>query len=246
VRRGHLEALLPALGAHPGLDVFVAEQAPGEKFNLGLVRNAGFLAAVRRGVAQGRPYGAVVFNDVDLVPDAAMLAANYGPSPLRPTSLYTRASEQASGAKYRARDFYAGLSAWRPGDFEKVGGFPVRMFGWGSEDQILRTRIARAGVATWRATEGRFRELPHPPTEGDPGAVALDRWDLEAAEDRAWRATRRQVDTLADTDAAAEVTALGERATPGGGRLVRLLVAPRRAPPAPGMPGPAPGPGGPN
>jgi hypothetical protein len=229
VRRGHLAALLPALEAHPGLDVFVAEQAQGAKFNPGLARNAGFLAAVRRGRAQGRPYGAVVFNDVDLVPDAAMLAANYGPAPLRPTSLFTRASEGAPGAKYRARDFYAGLSAWRPGDFERVGGFPVGMFGWGSEDQILRTRIARAGLATWRATEGGFRELWHPRTEGVPGAVALDRWDHEAAEDRAWRATRRQADTLADTDAAAEVTVLEERPTPARGQLVRVLVAPRRA-----------------
>lgn len=136
-RAAQLRKLLPVL--EQIFDrVIVCEQTDGLPFNRGAVRNLGFVLA-------GLPPDAVVcFHDVDLLPDLRRF--RYRLDPPCGTVLHL----------YGHRHCLGGIVVCRATDFERSGGYPTALWGWGGEDVELERRLAAVAVIDRSAMVRRF------------------------------------------------------------------------------------------
>ena len=132
-RRRYLDIFVkrvPRYVESQGIDNFricVAEQAPGDTFNLALSRNVGALYAIHA----FRPKY-LIFQDVDVIP---IRGVDYRPEPTNLTWFLS-----------------AGSSKVRTDDFITVNGYNPAFLGWGSEDSEFDLRLISFGrsVAEWK------------------------------------------------------------------------------------------------
>ena len=145
--------------------IIIAEQScDGNKFNRGAMLNASLRidAAVERalrGSALSRslrvkdvPESGIddaaldpdsfISHDVDLIPEGGELRDMYLSSPSSGVAVHLA----ALWGRYSSRDYVGGVLCLHPSDYRKVNGYPNRFWGWGGEDDALRTRMNVCGV----------------------------------------------------------------------------------------------------
>jgi hypothetical protein len=103
------------------MDVYVIEQLDDQKFNRGLLLNAGFHIA-----SQKKDYDYYIFHDVDSYPDQDLLPLYYykGSKIIHYASPYL-------GYKYTFDYFFGGVVGMNKETFLTVNGFPNNFYGWG-------------------------------------------------------------------------------------------------------------------
>lgn len=136
-------------GAAAPVLVVVAEQSQdGRKFNRGQLLNAGYREAQR--LAAPAPLCSVIFHDCDLLPSEELLPW-YATPPKRGAPCHIAAATvwRKYAACYANPDqFFGGVTAFHPLDFEACNGYPNDYWGWGLEDDQLRLRASAAGATS--------------------------------------------------------------------------------------------------
>jgi beta-1,4-galactosyltransferase 2 len=142
-RQEHLAKQVPHLWkvlTDQGLDfrITVVEQEAGKKFNLGMMRNIGFLE---------RPDADYYcFHDVDMYAEDV----DYSYTDM-PTHL-AYACEQF-GYKLPYRTYFGGVTLFDKASYEKINGHANWYWGWGAEDDDLYWRVTLVG---FKRRFGRF------------------------------------------------------------------------------------------
>ena len=142
-RQEHLAKQVPHLWkvlTDQGIDfgITVVEQEAGKKFNLGMMRNIGFLE---------RPDADYYcFHDVDMYAEDA----DYSYTDM-PTHL-AYACEQF-GYKLPYRTYFGGVTLFNKASYEKINGHANWYWGWGAEDDDLYWRVTSVG---FKRRFGRF------------------------------------------------------------------------------------------
>jgi len=142
-RQEHLAKQVPHLWkvlTDQGLDfrMTVVEQEPSKKFNLGMMRNIGFLE---------RPDADYYcFHDVDMYAEDV----DYSYTDM-PTHL-AYACEQFN-YKLPYRTYFGGVTLFDKASYEKINGHANWYWGWGAEDDDLYWRVALVG---FKRRFGRF------------------------------------------------------------------------------------------
>ncbi len=164
-RENHLRQFVPHMQAYFARDkvdkdipyrILIVEQAPGQPFNRGALRNAGF--QLSREIADY-----VCFHDVDYLP----LWADYSPVTQPTVGLYWGAEYRpiAEGRsdkaiRHNVDALVGGMLLIPTEQFIAVNGYANDYWGWGHEDMDLHERFARAGISYDRR-KGTFRALAH-------------------------------------------------------------------------------------
>lgn len=133
-------------------DVYVIEQCDSQKFNRGLLLNAGFQIASNK-----KNYDYYIFHDVDSFPDQELMKLYYykGNKIIHYASPYL-------GYKYTFDSFFGGITGMDKETFIKINGFPNFFYGWGGEDDALYNHIALANYKDiYRPQIGSYLLLEH-------------------------------------------------------------------------------------
>ena len=164
-RESHLRQFVPHVRAYFARDkgdreipysVIVVEQEPGLPFNLGALRNIGFL------LAGDSDY--VCFHDVDYLPiwadyswcDVPTAIVWYG-AERRPIRL---ADPSAGVFERNLNDFFSAAVLIPNYLFRQVNGYSNDYWGWGREDVDLKRRFTTSGISVGRR-KGTFMPLHH-------------------------------------------------------------------------------------
>ncbi len=165
-RAEHLARFLPHMVSYFERDkldrrlrysIHIVEQLGSAPFNRGALVNAGALIA-----RDEADY--YCFHDVDYLPiwaDYAYVA--------RPTRLVWHGL--APQTDYNA--FLGAVVAFNRADFERINGYSNDYWGWGYEDDDLRTRCNAAGLAL-AFRDGTYSVLPHPHNGYDGDATPTE------------------------------------------------------------------------
>jgi glycosyl transferase family 7 (putative galactosyltransferase) len=164
-RQQHLDQFVPHMRAYFARDkldkaidyrVLIVEQERGLPFNRGALKNAGFLLTEAQS-----DYSC--FHDIDYLPIWADYSFAEEPTPI----VWYGAEERpiAPGrtnrvAKHDLEHFFGGALIVPNSAFRAVNGYSNDYWGWGYEDEDIKTRIAVAGIATSRR-KGTFLPLVH-------------------------------------------------------------------------------------
>lgn len=151
--------------------ITVVEQEAGRPFNIGALRNAGFLLAEPE-------CEQICFHDVDYLP----IWADYRPVD-RPTRLLWYGAERVKiegsanlVVEHDPRKYFGGVLMFPVPLFRRLNGFGNGYWGWGYEDTDMRIRCRAEGVALGYR-DGTFDSLSHPSngfdTEGKPTPANL-------------------------------------------------------------------------
>lgn len=162
--------------------IYIIEQSnDGKKFNRGALLNAGAR------IARKENHDVVILHDVDLIAEPIMMEY-YMSFPVHPIHI-----GWAWKDKYNYDRFLGGILSIGIEDYWKIGGFGNNMYGWGSEDDLLRNRIVRARLTVDRPSiRDTIHEIYHIPTNEIKTLVNMRRWEDLAADD----STRDNVDSL--------------------------------------------------
>ena len=124
--------------------IFIIEQSPEGGFNIGKLKNIGFIEANKVG-----KFDHYIFSDVDMIPGYDLLKY-YQKKPTHPISL------AAYGTRYRKqfkqnlnknpisignKPFTGGAISFSKKHFEKINGYPNNFRNWGGEDDSLLIRM---------------------------------------------------------------------------------------------------------
>ena len=133
--------------------IFIIEQSPEGGFNIGKLKNIGFVEANKVGV-----FDYYILSDVDMIPNYELLHY-YQKKPKYPMCL------AASGTRYRhqfiknklkknldvnknknkgKKPFTGGVMSFTKKDFEKINGYPNNFRNWGGEDDSLLIRMSES------------------------------------------------------------------------------------------------------
>ncbi len=150
-REKHLEEFTKYF-QNENFDVYVIEQMDNQKFNRGLLLNAGFHIA-----SEKKDYDYYIFHDVDSLPNEDLLQSYYynGSKIIHYASPYL-------GYKYTFGDFFGGIVGMTKETFIKINGYPNNFYGWGGEDDSLYNRVSLSGFDVYRPTKGSYILLDHP------------------------------------------------------------------------------------
>ena len=131
--------------------VIVAEQSRGKLFNRGAVLNA----AVHYIICTFGyyPEHTLLFHDVDLLPEHDLRYAYEE----RTDDIIHIASVWRD--RYDSSSYLGGALRMPLSKFVACGGFPVRFFGWGGEDDELRDRIAAMKFDVRKLSHGTLRDM---------------------------------------------------------------------------------------
>ena len=179
-------------GARVAYTVVVAEERLPEgededtyawprKFNRGLLLNAAFRLCPR-------PVDMIVLHDVDLLP-----SPDLGPHYAVPLPRGAALHLGARWGRYTSAQYLGGVLAMHPADFIAIDGFPLGFWGWGGEDDALRLRILRRGVAVRRPARGAYADLEGLDLAGKlallraTGAKCMDKREVLSCEKKAAR-----------------------------------------------------------
>ena len=190
-RKSQLDQLLHVLDGCllPGSFVYVVEQcADSRRFNRGQLLNEGIIRSLEE-----HPQLPVCVHDVDLLPGDDMRSAYTrcaalsmdGGGPYHLAACYER---------YRGHGYFGGIVLMSPEQWEVTNGFPNTFWGWGGEDDALRTRVLRCG-------------LKYSPVEGS--IVDLERDETGSTIDAAKKQATIQCSAAACEDRRARVRADG-------------------------------------
>ncbi|CAG5115861.1 unnamed protein product, partial [Candidula unifasciata] len=155
-----LNNLLPVL-IRQQLDfrIFVIDQAMPTLFNRCLLFNIGYLEALKID-----NYDCFIFHDVDMVVlnDNCLYRCSQHPRHL---------TAAISKWKYRLpySSFFGGVVAFTRQQFRDINGCSNVYFGWGGEDDDLRSRVVKAGYKVIRYPKdiGRYDTIEHKPDDGN-------------------------------------------------------------------------------
>ncbi|KAM9294597.1 beta-1,4-galactosyltransferase 3-like [Gastrophryne carolinensis] len=164
-REHHLKYLLYHL--HPFMQrqqlnyaIYVINQAGNTTFNRGKLMNIGFREAMK-----DEDWDCIFFHDVDLIPedDRNLYTCN----------IFSPKHESVAIDKFGYilpfENLFGGVTALTPEQYVKVNGFPNNFWGWGGEDDDLRTRVLLSNMTIVRppALYGRYKMLKHTRDEGN-------------------------------------------------------------------------------
>lgn len=166
-REKELRALLYHL--HPILrrqqleyGIYVIEQAGDTYFNRAMLFNIGFVEANLREKIHWQCF---VFHDVDLLPEDDR---NLYACPQQPRHM----SVAVDKFKYKLpyKDLFGGVSALNKDHFQLVNGFSNRFWGWGGEDDDMRSRIGhhKLKVERYSPTIARYKMIKHKQLKANP------------------------------------------------------------------------------
>ncbi len=132
-------------------DIYIIEQCDTQRFNRGLLLNIGYYLAKKN-----KNYKYYIFHDVDSLPNEKILKQyNYtGNEIIHFASPYL-------DYKYKFHDFLGGVLGMSGEIFEKINGYPNKIYGWGGEDDMLYNRIAVNNYKIYRPKEGKYILLEH-------------------------------------------------------------------------------------
>jgi len=106
------------------------------KFNLGMIKNIGYVIANEESKQDKNPY--FVLSDIDLLP-SQMLIDDYLKYPDKPIHLANLGTRYNTEDKNK--DFLGGVISFNSNDFESCNGYPNHYWGWGGEDESLKYRL---------------------------------------------------------------------------------------------------------
>jgi len=106
------------------------------KFNLGMIKNIGYVIANDESKEEENPY--FVLSDIDLLPSQLLIDdyLKYPDNPIHLANLGTRYNTEGKN-----KDFLGGVVSFNSKDFESCNGYPNHYWGWGGEDESLKYRL---------------------------------------------------------------------------------------------------------
>ena len=141
-RRHHLQVFLPYLHnflqtnqPNSHYKIFIVEQTDDFKFNRAFLLNIGHLQAKMEN------YSCIVFHDVDMLPENNFCQYKCENS----TGIHLASRQRKWNYKPPSYRYFGGISLQTTEMLNTVNGNPNRYFGWGGEDDILRTRLEKSG-----------------------------------------------------------------------------------------------------
>ncbi len=151
--------------------VTVVEQEEGLPFNIGAIRNVGFDLT--------REFDYHCFHDVDFLPIWTDHRYPAGPTRLLWFGAEVRPLEPGSkiGAFHKRDTYFSGVVMFNREDFECVNGYSNEYWGWGSEDDDMRTRCQLEHLKI-QHRDGYYQSLQHK-SEGYTSDGALNEIGLQ-------------------------------------------------------------------
>jgi N-terminal region of glycosyl transferase group 7/N-terminal domain of galactosyltransferase len=150
--------------------VLIVEQSPGLPFNRGALKNIGFL------LGEGAS-DYTCFHDVDYLPMWADYTWSDAPAPLvwYGAEIKPVAPGRSTRAVNHVMETFFGAAVLFPNaTFRRIDGYSNEYWGWGFEDEDIRSRLIAAQIATDRR-RGTFLPLHHDNegyrVEGGPSAI---------------------------------------------------------------------------
>ncbi len=146
--------------------VTVVEQEEGLPFNIGAVRNVGFDLS--------RDFDYHCFHDVDFLPIWTDHRYATAPTRLLWFGAEVRPIEPGGdiGAFHVRETYFSGVIMFNRQDFETVNGYSNDFWGWGSEDDDMRTRCQLEDLKI-ECRDGYYQSLEHK-SEGYDGDGSLN------------------------------------------------------------------------
>lgn len=181
--RNRIDQLKTIIKKLKSFDIYVIDQNNADKFNRGLMLNIGFHIASN---TKGKVYDRYIFHDVDSYPDTA-LKHQYKIDPIKYPIVHY--ASPLLDYKYKHTHFFGGVIGFNDITFKKVNGFPNNIFGWGTEDDILRQRVALKNLILYRPVIGNY-ELPEhdKPTQTDYSYKSnVDKMDKLIKDKETWQ-----------------------------------------------------------
>ncbi|XP_033736264.1 beta-N-acetyl-D-glucosaminide beta-1,4-N-acetylglucosaminyl-transferase-like [Pecten maximus] len=117
--------------------IFVIEQSEGSSFNRGLIRNVGFVEAMKSG-----PFDCFIFNDVDTIIEDDRNIFYCNPNMVR----HMVSGVDRDGYKLPYYRLVGGIIGFTPEQFQHINGYSNLFFLWGAEDDDLYRRIVGEGL----------------------------------------------------------------------------------------------------
>jgi hypothetical protein len=156
-RKGHLDKIIPHMIDgfrklnYDEYKILVVEQTDdGRKFNRGSLLNIGFKLSLKFGSDR------IIVHDVDLLPDIDMLK-NYIKN-INNVCHYARHKIK----KYNYPDFFGAVNGFTNETYEKINGFSNCFWGWGGEDDAIRTRLKiNKYMKIGYPNSGKYEEIDH-------------------------------------------------------------------------------------
>ena len=167
-RKKQLDKFLSVFKNNKNIDVYVMEQSSDHEFNIGLLKNLGFL------LSGERKYDHFIFSDVDMIPDDDLLSYYYNPRsfPLVAAhrgTLYSIPDPTVSMKPFESHQlrkifefkklFFGGVVIFDKKSFLDINGYPNQFFGWGGEDDVILYRVLKKKMPVHAPTKGRVIDL---------------------------------------------------------------------------------------
>jgi hypothetical protein len=119
------------------IPILIVTQSDDDRgFNRGALLNIGYDFLSRTGVLTNKKINAVIMHDVDLLFPKEFVDKYYG---YKKDIVHFGKNVKNY---YDYPDFLGGAIQFSPYIFEKINGFPNHIYGWGGEDDALKTRIS--------------------------------------------------------------------------------------------------------
>jgi hypothetical protein len=176
-REEHLEKLKEHF-KNTNFDIYIIDQCDTQRFNRGILLNIGYYLAKNN--KQAKNYKYYIFHDVDSLPDEKLLKqyCYSGENIIHYASPFL-------DYKYSHPNFLGGVLGMTSEIFEKMNGFPNRIYGWGGEDDMLYNRIAVNNYKVYRPKEGKYILLDHPQASGEE--VYKEKWEGILRDLKEWK-----------------------------------------------------------
>ena len=128
------------------VNVIIAEQTHGLKFNRGLLFNAA-VEHIDKKEHNGSEWD-IILHDADLLPSMSYMRAHYLPTYF--TSSISHLGSSWVGRYHNNKNYFGGVLRMAIPIYIKTGGFSNSYYGWGGEDDDYLWRVIRSGIAIER------------------------------------------------------------------------------------------------
>lgn len=140
--------------------VYLIEQMDKKHFNRAVLLNIGYAEAMKQ-----KKYDCIILHDIDKFPENTHNLYTCGDKPVHMISRVRYVGQEYRNTeKYFYKEYFGGVTAIAPRQFQQINGFSNMFWGWGSEDDDLYKRMHFHGLETTRAAEdyGTYMEIWHP------------------------------------------------------------------------------------
>ncbi|GFO44911.1 beta-1,4-galactosyltransferase 1 [Plakobranchus ocellatus] len=174
--------------------IFVIDQDLPTTFNRGMLFNVGFLEALKRD-----NFDCFILHDVDMVPTNDHCLYKCSPNPRH---FLGGLSKWKYGLPYSS--YYGGVVSFTRWQYEKINGGSNLYFGWGGEDDDLRSRVMGKGYNMVRYPKeiGRYDTMSHKRDSGNgdnPVRFQLLNKARERQDQEGLRTTKYKVTEITET-----------------------------------------------